>query len=72
MRAGGATTGFYINDIASEPVNMVLYDIDRVELLKGPQGTLFGQASMGGTLRLITRRPNAKRFKRSSPKRNAT
>src|SRR5262249_44451016 len=60
--AGGATTGFYINDVASEAVNLVLYDIDRVELLKGPQGTLFGQASMGGTLRLITRRPDAKRF----------
>src|SRR6266436_2316801 len=60
--AGGATTGFYINDIASEPVNLVLYDIERVELLKGPQGTLFGQASMGGTLRFITRRPDSKRF----------
>lgn len=64
--AGGATTGFYINDIASEPVNLVLYDIERVELLKGPQGTLFGQASMGGTLRLITRRPDAKRFEASA------
>ena len=60
--SGALTTGFYINDVAVQPVNMVLYDIDRLELLKGPQGTLFGQASMGGTLRFITRRPDSKRF----------
>jgi len=64
--AGGMTTGFYINDVAVQPVNMVLYDIDRLELLKGPQGTLFGQASMGGTLRFITRRPDPKRFTASA------
>ena len=60
--SGALTTGFYINDVAVQPVNMVLYDIDRLELLKGPRGTLFGQASMGGTLRFITRRPDSKRF----------
>ena len=64
--AGAMTTGFYVNDVAVQPVNMVLYDIDRLEMLKGPQGTLFGQASMGGTLRFITRRPDPKRFSASA------
>src|SRR5207248_6128112 len=40
--AGAMTTGFYVNDVAVQPVNMVLYDIDRLEMFKGPQGTLFG------------------------------
>ncbi|HTH27097.1 MAG TPA: TonB-dependent receptor [Sphingobium sp.] len=37
--------------------NLVLFDIDRVEALKGPQGTLFGRNSTGGTVNFYTRRP---------------
>jgi len=52
---GNNTTGFYLNDT---PVPMSLdprvVDIDRIEVLRGPQGTLFGQGSMGGTVRLVT------------------
>jgi outer membrane receptor protein involved in Fe transport len=46
----------YINDT---PIyaNMVLKDIERVEVLRGPQGTLYGSGSLGGTVRYITRRP---------------
>src|SRR6185295_19791216 len=33
-------------------------DLDRIEVLKGPQGTLFGASSMGGNLRFITRKPS--------------
>ena len=31
-------------------------------MLKGPQGTLYGGGSMGGTLRFITKKPNAEKF----------
>lgn len=55
---GALTTGFYIDDIAIQPVDVWMYDVERLEVLKGPQGTLFGQASMGGTVRVITNKPD--------------
>jgi iron complex outermembrane recepter protein len=59
---GALTTGFYIDDVAVQPVDMELYDMNRMEVLKGPQGTLFGQASMGGTIRLFTNKPDSTKF----------
>jgi iron complex outermembrane recepter protein len=57
--AGNNTTGFYLNDT---PLPLSLdprvLDLERVEVLRGPQGTLFGAGSMGGTVRLITRQPS--------------
>jgi iron complex outermembrane receptor protein len=60
--SAAATTGFYIDDVAVTSVDPVLYDVARVEFLKGPQGTYFGQASMGGTVRVITNKPDPTRF----------
>ena len=60
--AGNNTTGFYLNDT---PMPMSLdprvVDIERIEVLRGPQGTLFGAGSMGGTVRLVTREPSVDR-----------
>jgi iron complex outermembrane recepter protein len=55
-RNGQATTSFYIDDT---PVPLALdprvLDLERIEVLRGPQGTLFGSSAMGGTVRLITK-----------------
>lgn len=61
--AGAATTGIYIDDtpVQARPTDMTatnpypkVFDLDRVEVLKGPQGTLFGAGSEGGTVRFLT------------------
>lgn len=39
-----------------------IYDIERVELLSGPQGTLYGASSMAGTVRIITNKPDPSKF----------
>ncbi|WP_234703131.1 TonB-dependent receptor [Sphingobium chlorophenolicum] len=62
---GAATVGLYVDDVpvqirslevAGNP-DLRRFDLDRVEVLRGPQGTLFGADSMGGTIRLLTRQP---------------
>ena len=42
-----------------------LYDLNRFETLRGPQGTLFGSGSIGGTVRYITNKPNPEEFEAS-------
>ncbi len=55
----GGATGFYIDDTpVPGSVDPRVLDIDNIEVLKGPQGTLFGESSLGGNVRLITKRPN--------------
>jgi outer membrane receptor protein involved in Fe transport len=65
--AGSSTTGIYVDDtpIQTRHLNFgtvnpypALFDLDRVEILKGPQGTLFGAGSEGGTVRFITPEPS--------------
>jgi iron complex outermembrane receptor protein len=77
--AGGApTTGVYIDDIPLQKRNIsgavsgsgtpapLLYDLDRVEILKGPQGTLYGGSSEGGTVRFITPQPSLNTYSGSA------
>jgi outer membrane receptor protein involved in Fe transport len=42
--------------------NFLIKDLERVEILRGPQGTLYGSGSLGGTVRYLTRRPELKTF----------
>jgi len=56
---GENTTGFYIDD-TPVPMSMQprVIDVERIEVLRGPQGSLYGARSMGGTIRLITKQPD--------------
>jgi iron complex outermembrane receptor protein len=65
--AGSGTTGVYIDDTPVQVRNLGLnanntlpsvFDLQRVEVLRGPQGTLFGAGSEGGTVRYITTQPS--------------
>jgi iron complex outermembrane recepter protein len=75
---GGAapTVGFYLDEIPLSPpalsqsgkvvIDPNLYDVDRVEVLRGPQGTLYGSGSMGGTVKVITQQPKLNLFEGSA------
>lgn len=66
--AGGApTVGVYMDEIpittfTGEEVNLKTFDLERIEALRGPQGTLYGEGSEGGTVRIITNKPDAEKF----------
>lgn len=57
--AGSGTTAYYINDTpVPSSVSPQTLNLDRIEVLKGPQGTLYGASSMGGNVRFITQKPS--------------
>jgi iron complex outermembrane receptor protein len=68
--SGNNTVGLYLDDTpltigignAVQPTNYdmdpALFDLDRVEVLRGPQSSLYGASSFGGTVRYITNQPN--------------
>jgi outer membrane receptor protein involved in Fe transport len=64
---GSGTTGIYIDDVPIQVRDLgfnpddalvKIFDLERVEVLRGPQGTLFGAGSEGGTVRYITTQPS--------------
>ena len=62
----GSATGLYVDEIPVTAGGLFpelnTFDLERVEILKGPQGTLFGEGSLAGTIRLVTRKPELRRF----------
>ena len=76
--AGGsvATVGFYIDETPLSAsavalngrtvIDADLYDLNRTEILRGPQGTLYGAGSMGGTIKLVTNPPKLHSFEGSA------
>ena len=72
--AGEATVGLYYDetpltgpagttaDASSTSADVNLFDAERIEVLRGPQGTLYGSGSMGGTLRVILNKPDSSRY----------
>lgn len=50
------------SDAASSTPDFRLFDVERAEVLRGPQGTLFGAGSMGGTIRVIFQKPKMNQF----------
>lgn len=63
---GVATVGMYIDEMLvsgdlRQP-DFKLFDIQRIEVLRGPQGTLYGDGSLTGTIRIITNQPDPSGF----------
>jgi len=65
-QAGSATTGIYLDDVPINILNIYtagateprFFDVDRVEVLRGPQGTIYGASSMGGTIHFVSNQPD--------------
>jgi len=58
--ARDATVGVYVDEVfLARPQGLAaaLYDVERIEVLRGPQGTLFGRNAIGGALNIVTRKP---------------
>ncbi|MCJ9427983.1 TonB-dependent receptor [Kordiimonas marina] len=66
VNAETQTTGVYFDEVpvgaASRNPDLKIFDIERIEVLRGPQGTLYGEGSMGGTIRIITNKPDLENF----------
>ncbi|WP_404477470.1 TonB-dependent receptor [Novosphingobium sp. BL-52-GroH] len=71
------TVSIYVDDVpygsssafangARRALDVGLFDIERVEVLRGPQGTLYGASSMGGVLKYVTRAPSLTDFEGSA------
>ncbi len=69
-QAGSATVSVYLDDVSLTTRNIYsqgtaeprFFDLERVEVLRGPQGTLYGSSSLGGTIRFISKQPDSNAF----------
>jgi iron complex outermembrane recepter protein len=70
--SGDSTTGIYLDEVAVQSTKQTgggfgetfpnVFDLDRIEVLRGPQGTLFGSGAMGGAIRYIQKQPDLHQF----------
>ncbi len=70
------TVGFYYDDTLMTAtsnsnegkivISPALYDVNRIEVLRGPQGTLYGSGSMGGTIKIVPNAPDPTKFDASA------
>jgi len=70
---GAASVGVYVDDVATgssapyglgsvTPLDMGLLDLHHIEVLRGPQGTLYGAGAMGGVIKYVTNEPDSSEF----------
>ena len=70
---GAASVGVYVDDVATgssapyglgsvTPLDMGLLDLSHIEILRGPQGTLYGAGAMGGVVKYVTNEPDTGEF----------
>jgi iron complex outermembrane recepter protein len=67
-QAGSSTVGVYLDDVSISVRNLYslgsaepkFFDLDHIEVLRGPQGTLYGASSMGGTIKFVSNQPNTR------------
>jgi outer membrane receptor protein involved in Fe transport len=61
--SGNNVTSFYVDDTPlPDSIDPHVLDLDRIEVLRGPQGTLYGARSMGGLVRTVTKQPDLEDF----------
>ena len=73
-QAGAATVSVYLDDVSLTTRNLYsqgtaeprFFDLQDVEVLRGPQGTLYGASSLGGTIKFISKQPDLKYFSAST------
>jgi iron complex outermembrane receptor protein len=69
-QAGSATVSTYLDDVSLNTRNLYstgtaephFFDLENVEVLRGPQGTLYGASSLGGTIKYVSKQPDLKSF----------